>query len=466
MGKADKNAVKNDITTERNRSQEQSNQGISQEQNRVNELIPRSDNERSDIYGRYSGMADTGYVTDEDRARLSAASHPSTGSGSGGSSGGSTNPSSGGPAYLNVFHDLMGTSGGWDPTRLSNVTGDANNLRNSRQNYGDVNNSIAGLQDFASRGGMTAEDTARINRPIFEEFEKTGGYTDADKANIRSRSNSSIASTYGAIKDNLDRQNRVSGGFGPGLSAASFKLARQGAQDIGTNARDTEIGINDSVRAGRMNAANTIAANQLALQPIKNNATLSGYSAAGDLGLNREQQINQAIEAAAGIDTRTQDSINNARLSGASGEMQDTLGRMSIGASNSANDAALNAANERFLISERNANRATGNAGLLDTYKAAPSELLANQDLLRGYRSDASNQQQGLIQARTAQGYMPGLGSDIMTGLGIAGKVAGIGSGIAGAFGGYNSPGMYTPSMVNQKNYKQIYNPSDTNGYG
>jgi hypothetical protein len=464
MGKADKNAVKNDITTERNRSQEQSNQGIGDTQNRVSGLTGRSDNERGQVWSNFTGMADTGGVDDTDRSRLYNASRPGSGSGSGSGGGGSS--VSGQPSYLDVFSQLAGEKGGWDPSRLTNVTGDANNLRNTRGNYGDVNSSINGLQDFASRGGMSAEDTARINRPIFEEFEKTGGYSDADKANIRSRSNSSIASTYGSLRDDLARRSAASGNFGPGLSGANVKLARQSAQDIGTNARDTEIGLNDTIRQGRMDAARTIAGNQIALQPIKNNATLSGYGTAGSLGLSREQQINQAIEAAAGIDTNTQNSINTSRMAGAGGLQQEALSRASIGASSSAAQAALDAANERFLIGERDQNKQFGMSGLLDTYKASPSELTFNQDLLRGYRGDNAAQQQGLIGQRIQQGSMPGLGSDIMTGLGIAGKVAGIGSGIAGAFGGYNSPGMYTPSMVNQKNYKQIYNPSDTNGYG
>jgi hypothetical protein len=439
MGKSDKNATKNAITQETNRSQEQSAQGIGQEQNRIDTLMPRSDSERSDVWGNYSNQAKTGFVSDEDRARLSAASVASGGSGGGASSGsgggGGSNISN--PSYIDVFNSMTGNTGGWDPTRLSNVTGDANNLRNTRSNYGDTNKSITGLQDYAKIGGVTADDLARINRPIFEEFEKTGGYTDADKANIRDRGNRAIASTYGSLSDNMNRQRITSGNIGPGLSATNFKLARQAAQDIGSNTRDTESSIADAVRSGRMSAAQAIASNQLALQPIKANTTLSGYKAAGDLSNTREAQINAAIESAAGIDTRLQDSINNSRLSAAGGLMQDSLGRASIGAGSGAAQAALNAANERFLINERNQNMNSGNAGMLATYQAQPNELQFNQSLLNTYRNQEAGQQSALINDRVAQGHMPGLGSDIQTGLNIAGGIAGMGAGMIPGLSGY-----------------------------
>jgi hypothetical protein len=419
-------------------------------------------------------MAATGGVFDLDRNRLYGLDVPAgsaVNSGGGGGGGGNSTP---GPSYLDTFRSIMTPTGGYDPTRMSNIGGATSKLYDTSGNYGDVNNSISSLQNtrgnygatdistgalqkFASTGGLSAEDLGQIRRPLFDEFEKTGGYSQQDLGNIRARSNAGISSTYQAMQDKMARDRVGQGGFMPGLSSANFKLARQSAQDIGTNRRNTEVDIANQVRTGRMDAAKTIAGNQLALQPIKNQATLSGYGtagqldlgknsqidsameAAGRLGLGRQAQIDAAMEAAAGIDTNLQDSINKARLSAAGGLQQEDLGRASIGASSAAAKAALDAQNERFLIGERNSNMNTANAGLSDLYKAAPGELLANQDLLRGYRSDAAGQQQGLIGARTAQGSMPGLGSDIMTGLGIAGKVAGIGAPILGGFGSYGS---------------------------
>jgi len=423
-------------------------------------------------------MAATGGVSDLDRNRLYGLDVPAGSANSSGGGGGGGNSGTGN--YLDIFRDLSGNSGGYDPGRLSSISGATSKLYDTSGNYGDVNKSIEGLQNtrgnygatdtsvgnlqkFASTGGLSPEDLAQIRRPLFEEFERTGGYSDKDLGNIRARSNAGISSTYQAMQDKMARDRIGQGGFMPGLSSANFKLARQSAQDIGTNRRNTEVDIANQVRSGRMDAAKTIAGNQLALQPIKNQATLSGYGtagqldlgknaqidsameAAGRLGLGRQSQIDAAMEAAAGIDTGLQDSINRTRLGAAGGLQQEDLGRASIGASSAAAQAALNAANERFLISERNSNMNTGNAGLADLYRSAPGELIANQDLLRGYRNDAANQQQGLIAARTQQGSMPGLGSDIMTGLNIAGKVAGIGAPILGGFGSYGSG--ITPSL-------------------
>jgi hypothetical protein len=55
-----------------------------------------------------------------------------------------------------------------------------------------------------------------------------------------------------------------------------------------------------------------------------------------NLGLGRQAQIDAAKEAAAGIDQNTQGLINQTRIGAANGQSQDTLGRMSIGASSGA----------------------------------------------------------------------------------------------------------------------------------
>lgn len=446
MGKADQKKVDSAINTEQDRSNREMNSGIGDTGARVNDLTGRSDAERGQVWGGYSDLSKGG-ISEEDKARLRNGGSSSGGSGGGGGGGGAV----GGPSYLNVFRELQGKEGGFDPTRLGNINKAASQLRDTSGNYGDVNSAIgkltgtdstgatAGLLDYAKRGGLDKGDFENINRDTLKEFEQTGGYNDTDKGNIRARSNSGIAATYGSMKDQLDRTRRVSGQMGPGWDAAGFKLARQGAQDIGTNARNTEMDIADRVRTGRMDASTALSSANLGLQGLKNQATLGGYSAAntataegGRLGLGRQAQIDDATARAGNLDLDTQMGINQSRLGGASGESSDTLGRMSIGASSSAAAAARADANERFLISQESENKDRGLGGMLSTYGTGPQELEFNQGLQRGYRQDAAGVNSGLINQRIARGYMPGIGSSIRQGIGIAGDIAGIGGSIIG----------------------------------
>lgn len=560
MGKADQRKVQNAITTETDRAGEQQRQGIGDTQNRVSTLMPRADDERASTWGNFSNLAATGGISDADRARLlgtaSSPSTPSQGQPSGIGQGGNTStgqisdggssgaPSSGGqggapstsggltpgfdprfgvggtpdylqksddylhpkgvPDYVSTFKDMMGTTGGFDSTRLGNINAATGKLYDTSGNYGDVNSnidklsnagknygatekSVGGLQDFASRGGMGAGDFENINRGTLQEMEQTGGYSDADKANLRARGNSAIGATYGNLKNNLATQRLTANNIGPGWSEVGSKLARQGAQDIGTQAQNTEAGIADSVARNRLAASGKLGDLNLGLQGIKTDATLGGYTNAGNLdtnkntsinnavadagklGLTRQSQIDAAMEAAAGIDTGVQDVTNKSRLSAASGLSSDTIGKMDtaskdalgrmglassdnlgrmgiassneighagIGASSAAANAQLDAANQRFLIEQGQQGKLAGTTGMLNTYQASPSELLANQNLLRGYRQDASQQNQGLINSRIGASYIPGIGTSIQSGLKTAGMVMNLAGGAVGGFGG------------------------------
>lgn len=320
-------------------------------------------------------------------------------------------------------------------------------------------------------------------------MEANGGYTAEDIANERARGNSGIQSTYSNLQDSLTKQKMASGQLGPGWSDAGFKLARQGAQGVAQQAQTTEAGIHERVNANKLAAGSKLADLGLGTAGLQSQNTLSGYNdagnldigkntaiqdawnKAGNLGLTREQQINAAQEAAAGIDQNTQGLVNQTRLGAANGQSQDTLGRMSIGASSSAAAAALNAANQRFLISEGDSNRNTGLSGMLNTYSAAPTDLNFNQSLLRGYGQDQANNSQNLIQDRIGASHIPGIGSTIGAGLDVFGKAAGMASGAFGGFSGMgggggdsSSPSFSMPgSPITGVGQSGLYNPYTQN---
>jgi hypothetical protein len=348
LGKQDENRLRNATNTERDRSLDQNNQGISSMQNRVSDLTGRSDRERGEAQGLYRNAATGGL--------MSGYTSNQPGSSSGGSSGGGGG--GGGPAqpdYLDAFRELQGKTGGFDDKRLGDINATSARLRDT----GD-------LDAFAKRGGF--DNT-------ISDISATGGYSDADKANLRARSNAGIADTYQNMQDQVMRQRASSGNFSPGFGAAGMKLARQSAQDIGTQTQNTEAGIVDRVNQNRLQAA--------------------GMGSQNALGAYRQRA--DQLSAGGGLDLNTQQLINSSRLAATSGLSQDTLGRMQIGASSAAANAAIAAANERFYYGQEQQAREFGASGLESMYKAAPTELMDDQNLLFNYRNAGANQQLGLL---------------------------------------------------------------------
>jgi hypothetical protein len=402
MAKADdKGAARTDIANQQKQDQAEFGQGIKDTQSRVDTLQPKADSERDNILSHYQTLADTGGISQADRDTLMNHSYAGSSSGSGSGGGGGGGGGGGAvntPDYLKTWSDMLGSTGGFDPTRLANITSDSSALRNTSGNYGTTDTAKQNLMDFGKTGGITDEDTARINRPLFEEYEKTGGYSDQDKSLIRDRNNKAVSGFYQNMRDQQALGQAGQAYSQPGMSSTNFKLARQNAQDIGTTSNATELGIADSVRTGRMDAAKAISDNQLRLLPIRTQNQLTGYKSAGDLDLQQQKQIDDARTAAGNLDLGTQGTINQSRLGAAAGTSQDTLGRMSISAQSAAASAAnglyersLNDQNQRFLMSQGQQGQEFGAQGLLNTYATGPQELEFNQSLLRDYRNDNAN---------------------------------------------------------------------------
>jgi hypothetical protein len=92
---------------------------------------------------------------------------------------------------------------------------------------------------------MDSPDIANKYRAngTYEEFAKTGGVSDADKVNLRSRGNAVIPSYYAQMIADADRLNTAQGGFNPGALAMRARLGRDQAAGAQKAATDTELGI-------------------------------------------------------------------------------------------------------------------------------------------------------------------------------------------------------------------------------
>lgn len=452
MGKADQKRTQNAITAGTDRNLTNTNAGIAESSSRVNELTARSDAERAEInkqYGAFGQSTGAGYLGNlaANRGIAGGSDGGGGGGGGGGSSSSSSSSSSGEPDYLGVFREMMGKEGGFDPDRLRNITETSAKLRNTGGNYAATDRSIAGLQEFAGRGGLNDQQRSDINRDTLKEFERTGGYGDEDIANVRSRANSGISSFYQNMQDNQARKGAVNQ-FGPGMDRTGFKMAREGAQAGAANIRDTEIGIADSVRAGRMDASKTLASNALNQAGLESQNTLSGYGTSGDLDLRKQNQVAGDLYNSGNLDLGTQGTINQSRLGASSAASQDANQKASISASSGAASAARADANARWAEEMGQRDRETGAGGLLDTYRARPEELMFNQGQLFDYRGMQMDAGQNEVNNRIGASQIPGIEDTISKGLDIGGRFAGMVAGIPGGMpggggGGYDQTGMY-----------------------
>lgn len=169
------------------------------------------------------------------------------------------------------YEDLINT-GGIDPT---GIRGDITNLRR-----------------LGLTGGLDEEAIRRFRGAgVYDELARTGGYTEADKSNIRSRATSGIPSMYDALRNNLVTQNNAQGGYSPGYTSQISKIARDTGRGITDAARDAEIGIGESVRSGRLAGAAGMSQAENALQTLRTGNMLRGSQAAGSLDLGLEESL-------------------------------------------------------------------------------------------------------------------------------------------------------------------------------
>lgn len=154
----------------------------------------------------------------------------------------------------------------------------------------DFDESRGLYRNFAATGGVD-ENQMRGAHPVFQdqmnntgiasnfraggtydEFNRTGGVSEADKTNMRARSNSVIPAYYGAMRDEANRIGAVQGGSGAARVATMMRMGRDQASASASQARDTELGISDQVRQGRMWGATGMTGAEGAYQGMRGQA--------------------------------------------------------------------------------------------------------------------------------------------------------------------------------------------------
>ena len=294
MAKDDKSKIFNTSMDLSKQAGTQFDTAIGTASNRSDTTWDRGTEDYNKAFAGYSDYAGGSGLTpaDQDRIRAAYAKIGTTGFGGGGGGGAHSNLT-GPSAYTNLnsayanayrpdygesdtgFRKLSSASGGFDQGQLDQI-------------YGNVGR----LTDIGQTGGITDEDKANINRASILDQEKTGGYSDQDKALIRAKSSASSPAYFSALKDNLQRQRGVSGNLA-NAGAVDFKGARAAAQQQAQDRISSEVGLQESIRAGRQQAGDFLSQQGMSLAGLRTANEMAAARSAGDLGLSTQEGITQ-----------------------------------------------------------------------------------------------------------------------------------------------------------------------------
>jgi len=265
----------------------------------------------------------------------------------------------------------MGRTGGYDPDRLAKINADIDSLRQWSQTGGvdaDRLRQLRGTQDFMMGGGISADDLSRWRGTGYDEWAKTGGWSDSERADFRDRATSGIPAAYKVQMDEANRlRNIQGGGGGAGFLAAAGQSNRRGMQDLATARRDAEIDLGSQVRTGKKWGIEGLASTEKDIQAQVGLNRKAGTDAGNVLelgvGQNRIQGLANVAERSAALEkdissnriTATelsgrlnkdmQDSINDAFIRSQQGagtletNLADVIGKNRITAQNAAAQA-------------------------------------------------------------------------------------------------------------------------------
>jgi len=304
---------------------------------------------------------------------------------------------------------------------------------------GGLHTAMGGYGDFAKTGGISNESRDRIRgNGVFDEFARTGGVSDADAANMRARGIAPISSFYGNLKNQMARRQGVTGGYGAGYDSVGSKMARDSAIAGAGAARDTELGLSETIRSGRMQGANALSGAEGTYAGMMQQGRLAGLGGLTDIG-------KFGYQGREGIAAKAQ-SIANANRSAASS------------ASNANRSNAM--AEQKY----RDQMRLAGLGGMQDMYGANAGELSRYDSNLFTNRGLTSDVNQNSINTR-AQNIQPSVWDNVAkygtmaAGIGGAAFTGGASLGLVGVGSKLGNAQMANPFLTAAKQSSGGYNP-------
>lgn len=389
--------------------------------NTVNAGITGSTQRASDMYnslsGGYNKFIEGGYNFDPSKYG------DAMGSGGDGGAGGDGRFGEAEASYRNFMNN-----GGVDTGRFNQFQG---HLMDVAGNGGFDDAARSRILGDAGQMRSTANDSAVADRfrggGVFDEFAKTGGYSDQDIRNIRSRATSVIPAFYDVARNEANRMSAVQGGYGPGRAAMMGRMSRQQAQGAQKAALDAELGIKEGVNEGRKWGASGMSGAEASLQDMRMRA-LTG-AAGVETGMWDAIAGNRTAAAGAGGSNETgmQDVIQKGKMFGTQG----LEGMAESSAARGRASAAAAAADAKWRAEFDREGAMYGLDGMKSLYGMKPGEVdmylgynLAGRDLNMGGQQATYGARMQNNPQRDWLGTIAGIGGmagGVMTGLGNLG---------------------------------------------
>lgn len=132
------------------------------------------------------------------------------------------------------------------------------------QDYRDIMDSyksyLGGLPGGASGNNRVSAREVSYNRTPemqhalsgYGEFADTGGFSEDDKTNLRSRALSPVQTVYNNLRNEMERRKNIQGGYSPNFNAAAAKMGRGTAQQMSDILQGTNATIAEMVQKGRL----------------------------------------------------------------------------------------------------------------------------------------------------------------------------------------------------------------------
>lgn len=160
-----------------------------------------------------------------------------------------------------------------DHQRLQNATDYQGNLAQNRldnlrtdltrQNQGLENRfNVAADRGEADYGNIMSGYGSMLGRPAsnqnfgayggYQNFANTGGYSGQDIQDLRARAISPLRGVYDRAQSELSRNRSLQGGYSPNYAAASAKMTRNLAHEIGDANVNVNASIADAIRQGKL----------------------------------------------------------------------------------------------------------------------------------------------------------------------------------------------------------------------
>ena len=338
--------------------------------------------------------------------------------GSGGSSGGGGGGGGGAgtPAYGQVggYYNEFAGGGGVDSGAIRAAMAGMKDLSKtggwSPADRAAQQANIASMEEMGRTGGLSSEDLARMRGGgVFEQYQKTGGYTPEQIQDLRARANSTLPAFYDAVRQGQNRMASIQGGNPAASAAMAARMAREQSAGMRAQTLDTETGLSDRIRTGQQWGAEGGAQAENALQSLRTGNMLQGTRGAADI--RGGMLANIASNRQAGSQGWTTgelglgDLVQRGREFGIKGFEGIADKQAAAARASAALSAASNAAKIRglqWLGNFEAGNTMDAAGGMTDLYRSTPGEVNMWNNTLLANRGQQMQDTRSVVDQRMA----------------------------------------------------------------